>query len=344
MLNDLYTCFDAIVENYDCYKIETIGDAYFVVSGLPIRNDNRHAGEIASMSLHMLRAIMSFKIKHRPEDTLKLRIGIHSGPCVAGVVGLKMPRYTLFGDTVNTASRMETTGVPLKIHCSETITTILKELGGYNLVERGFVTAKGKGEMLTYFLESEDESHRKRRISKTNFCRTSSPNSPIHEVQPTFGGLTLHPKYWQDAHMSSFGDLCEHNNCDNEITDPNQQICDIIHRDLVSDHKSELNPINSYSSVPKLESLSVCNAHVSSKSNWKQPFAERQHSVTFPVQPNNGLLPYNSFLSISDETHSQLKSHSDKNGKIECIPLLGKATSVPIRQSSLPMEVTEQTF
>jgi class 3 adenylate cyclase len=79
MLNELYTCFDAIVENYDVYKIETIGDAYFVVSGLPLRNGNLHAGEIASMSLHMLREIMNFKISHRPSDTLKLRIGIHSG-------------------------------------------------------------------------------------------------------------------------------------------------------------------------------------------------------------------------------------------------------------------------
>ena len=79
MLNDLYTCFDAIVENYDVYKIETIGDAYLVVSGLPIRNDNLHAGEIASMSLHLLEQIKSFKIRHRPNDTLKLRIGLHSG-------------------------------------------------------------------------------------------------------------------------------------------------------------------------------------------------------------------------------------------------------------------------
>ena len=81
-----------------------------VVSGLPIRNGDQHAGEIASMSLHLLSAIMDFRIRHMPEERLQLRIGIHSGPVVAGVVGLKMPRYCLFGDTVNTASRMESGG------------------------------------------------------------------------------------------------------------------------------------------------------------------------------------------------------------------------------------------
>lgn len=113
-----------------------------VVSGLPLRNGDRHAGEIASMALHLLERVRRLEVRHRPGTMLKLRIGVHSGQCVAGVVGLKMPRYCLFGDTVNTASRMESAGEPLRIHVSAATCRLLRKLGGYNCIERGLTMIK----------------------------------------------------------------------------------------------------------------------------------------------------------------------------------------------------------
>ncbi|XP_048479666.1 receptor-type guanylate cyclase Gyc76C isoform X2 [Plutella xylostella] len=156
-LNDLYTVFDRIIRGYDVYKVETIGDAYMVVSGLPIRNSDRHVGEIASMALELLSAAKIHRISHRPNETLKLRIGIHTGAVVAGVVGLTMPRYCLFGDTVNTASRMESTGEPLKIHISPSCKTALDKIGGYVVESRGKIPIKGKGELITYWLVGATE-------------------------------------------------------------------------------------------------------------------------------------------------------------------------------------------
>ncbi|XP_055676626.1 uncharacterized protein LOC129785955 [Lutzomyia longipalpis] len=151
LLNDLYTCFDATINAYDVYKVETIGDAYMVVSGLPGKIPD-HAEQIATMALDLLHKSGLFRVKHLPNVPLQLRIGLHTGPCCAGVVGLTMPRYCLFGDTVNTASRMESTGSSWRIHLSEATRDRLEKAGGYNLEPRGPIEIKGKGLMNTYWL------------------------------------------------------------------------------------------------------------------------------------------------------------------------------------------------
>uniref|UniRef100_A0A3B3X177 Guanylate cyclase n=1 Tax=Poecilia mexicana TaxID=48701 RepID=A0A3B3X177_9TELE len=145
LLNDLYTMFDAIIATHDVYKVETIGDAYMVASGVPNRNGNRHAAEVSNMSLDILHSIGAFKIKHMPEIKVKIRIGLHSGPVVAGVVGLTMPRYCLFGDTVTTASHMEASGLPYRIHISLSTVKVLTSL-------KIFAVTKVKGTEDTYWL------------------------------------------------------------------------------------------------------------------------------------------------------------------------------------------------
>ncbi|XP_039177700.1 guanylate cyclase soluble subunit beta-2-like [Crotalus tigris] len=159
MLNLMYSKFDRLTSIHGVYKVETIGDAYMVVGGVPVPVAS-HAERVANFALGMriaAREVMN-PITTRP---IQIRIGIHTGPVLAGVVGEKMPRYCLFGDTVNTASRMESHGLPDKIHIGSTTFKALPPQV-FEIAERGNIKVKGKGKMSTYFLKqnlnaTEDE-------------------------------------------------------------------------------------------------------------------------------------------------------------------------------------------
>ncbi len=150
VLNRVFSLFDNLVEKYHLEKIKTIGDAYMVAGGLPSpMKDSVEA--IADLALEMLKALAQFNIENN--QTFTIRIGIHTGAVVAGVIGIKKFIYDVWGDTVNTASRMESHGLPGQIQVSERTYKRLKYK--YTFKERGIINVRGKGEMKTYLLQGK---------------------------------------------------------------------------------------------------------------------------------------------------------------------------------------------
>lgn len=150
LLNRIFSTFDLLTDKYGLEKIKTIGDAYMVVGGLPIHQEN-HAEAIAEMALEMQAAITHFS--NDVGEVFQIRIGINTGPVIAGVIGLRKFIYDLWGDTVNIASRMESHGVPGNIQVTANTYECLKDK--YVFEKRGAIDVKGKGEMITYWLRGK---------------------------------------------------------------------------------------------------------------------------------------------------------------------------------------------
>ncbi|XP_050303874.1 soluble guanylate cyclase 89Db-like [Anthonomus grandis grandis] len=151
-MNAVYSCFDSLMDTFNVYKVETVGQIYMAVCGAP-EETPLHAQNICDVSLCMIQHIKQLQI---PSGTkVDVRIGVHSGPVVAGVVGIKVPRYCFFGDTVNTASRMQSTSAPGMVHISHSTRKLLPK-DKYILTTRGKVKLKGKGDMETYWIFEDD--------------------------------------------------------------------------------------------------------------------------------------------------------------------------------------------
>jgi adenylate cyclase len=147
MLNEIFSAFDRLSQQHGLEKIKTIRDAYMVVGGIPTPC-NDHVEAIAEMALEMQKEVASFNVKH--SATLSIRIGINTGSAIAGVIGTTKFIYDLWGDAVNTASRMESHGLPGCIQVTESTYECLRDT--YLFEERGVIQVKGKGEMRAYLL------------------------------------------------------------------------------------------------------------------------------------------------------------------------------------------------
>ncbi|CAI4224363.1 unnamed protein product [Auanema sp. JU1783] len=158
ILQQLYSSFDQIILKFKAFKVENVGDAYLVVSGIPDLPDNLHLTEICRISLELKKFMKTLVVLHRPDYTLRVKMGISYGAVAAGVLGLTAPRFCVFGESVNMACRMAGTGVPSKIQVSENASELIqRDFPEFRVEERGTVILKGKGPVTTFWLLDNTE-------------------------------------------------------------------------------------------------------------------------------------------------------------------------------------------
>lgn len=158
-LNHCFSAFDRIMQKYGIEKIKTIGDAYMAAGGLPTPNAT-HAKDVVMAALEIRDFIENGKVEKIAQNLpyFEIRIGVHTGPVVAGIVGVKKFQYDIWGDTVNTASRMESNGEVGKVNISQATFELLKDDPDFAFESRGKIEAKGKGEMEMYFVSGKTET------------------------------------------------------------------------------------------------------------------------------------------------------------------------------------------
>jgi adenylate cyclase len=153
-INTCFKAFDLITEKYNIEKIKTIGDSYMAAGGIP-KPDKESLTNIVLAGLEMQDFMAKRKINNEANNNpaFEMRLGIHAGPIVAGIVGIKKFQYDVWGDTVNTASRIESNGIVGKVNISESLYELIKDENSFVFEYRGKVHAKGKGEIKMYFVE-----------------------------------------------------------------------------------------------------------------------------------------------------------------------------------------------
>jgi class 3 adenylate cyclase len=179
LLNGLFSEFDDLVSASGVEKIKTLGDGYMVAGGVPVAHPD-HAPLIADLALQMIDATDQFAAKNGIE--WDLRIGVHTGSVVAGVIGKRKLAYDLWGDAVNVASRLESTGVPGRIQVSGLFAGMLPE--HYELERRGTITLKNRGSATTYFLTGRREAGTQGEGSAGDMAHPSDPTAPRLSDQP----------------------------------------------------------------------------------------------------------------------------------------------------------------